>query len=89
MNYGAAPSTKKDQTLYLSNSTFYNDTQESKPESWSNTDINVVRQCRTQDCKFFGSAENQFYCSQCWSDVGAETKFKLPYDNKFCQTKNK
>ncbi|XP_014204996.1 uncharacterized protein LOC106636947 isoform X3 [Copidosoma floridanum] len=60
----SAPSTKKDQTLYLSNSTFYNDTQESKPESWSNTDI-------------------------CWSDVGAETKFKLPYDNKFCQTKNK
>lgn len=27
-----------------------------------------VKHCRTQDCKFFGSIENQYYCSKCWAE---------------------
>lgn len=59
----------KDRTLYLSRSTFYNDQvllEEPKSELWSNNNADLVRPCRTQHCKFFGSSENQYYCSQCW-----------------------
>lgn len=62
----------KDRTLYLSRSTFYNDQASSDkpgPELWNNGDNlgNIVKECRSEHCQFFGSPENQYYCSQCWA----------------------
>ncbi|XP_012261455.1 OTU domain-containing protein 7B-like isoform X2 [Athalia rosae] len=65
----------KDRTLYLSRSTFYNNqpaSVDSRPETWNNGSPiegdQTVRPCRNQDCAFFGSVENQYYCSKCWAD---------------------
>ncbi|XP_066590473.1 OTU domain-containing protein 7B-like [Prorops nasuta] len=64
----------KDRTLYLSRSTFYNDQPSSnnskEPEQWNNSSgpMGVVKECRNEDCQFFGSAENDFFCSKCWAD---------------------
>ncbi|CAK9819657.1 OTU domain-containing protein 7B [Anthophora plagiata] len=61
----------KDRTLYLSRSTFYNDqTDKSGPELWSNSNslASIVKECRNEQCPFFGSAENDYYCSQCWAN---------------------
>ncbi|XP_034938148.1 OTU domain-containing protein 7B-like [Chelonus insularis] len=59
--------TNKDRTLYLSRSTFYN--TETKPENVSTLDNKItVRECLTEDCPFFGSSENQYYCSKCWAN---------------------
>ncbi|XP_046747794.1 OTU domain-containing protein 7B-like [Diprion similis] len=62
----------KDRTLYLSRSTFYNNQPFSgdvRSEKWNNSipveDERTVRPCRNGDCQFFGSAENQYYCSKC------------------------
>ncbi|KAG7198187.1 hypothetical protein KM043_005601 [Ampulex compressa] len=65
--------TNKDRTLYLSRSTFYNDqASSSKPrsESWSKSNSlgTIVKACRNEQCQFFGSAENEYYCSQCWAN---------------------
>ncbi|XP_063987450.1 OTU domain-containing protein 7B-like isoform X2 [Diachasmimorpha longicaudata] len=65
--------TSRDRTLYLSRSTFYNNeiTPEDAetPEGWRNVDVHdsVPRECRSEHCQFFGSPENQYYCSQCWA----------------------
>ncbi|EFN78874.1 OTU domain-containing protein 7B [Harpegnathos saltator] len=62
----------KDHTLYLSRSTFYKDqaTSDVEPENWnnSNNSKDTVKECRSEHCHFFGSAENQYYCSQCWAN---------------------
>ncbi|EZA48963.1 OTU domain-containing protein 7B [Ooceraea biroi] len=65
--------TNKDHTLYLSRSTFYNDQTPSNnagPETWNNSDSSkgIVKVCRSEHCQFFGSPENQYYCSQCWAN---------------------
>ncbi|KAJ8680136.1 hypothetical protein QAD02_015923 [Eretmocerus hayati] len=67
----ATTNPNKDQTLYLSRSTFYDHSilpKESTVALWNKPDADSVKPCRTMDCKFFGSAEHQYYCSQCWSD---------------------
>ncbi|KAL7289700.1 hypothetical protein TKK_0016423 [Trichogramma kaykai] len=64
------PNKDRDSTLYLSRSTFYNDnilSEESKSHWNNNSDC--VKNCRTVDCKFFGSPQNQYYCSQCWAEL--------------------
>ncbi|XP_071863890.1 OTU domain-containing protein 7B isoform X3 [Bombus fervidus] len=62
----------KDRTLYLSRSTFYNDqpsVYKQRPESWNANNLEAnVKQCRNVDCQFFGSAENDYFCSQCWAN---------------------
>lgn len=63
----------KDRTLYLSRSTFYNDQTSSDrpgPALWNNSNnLGVaVKECRSEQCQFFGSAENDYYCSQCWAN---------------------
>ncbi|KAH0950025.1 hypothetical protein HN011_001651 [Eciton burchellii] len=65
--------TNKDYTLYLSRSTFYNDQTSStnaESETWNNSDNSkgIVKECRSEHCQFFGSPENQYYCSQCWAN---------------------
>lgn len=69
----------QDQTLYLSNSTFYNDVNTPPmPVCVNDRDINLKggkprtidevkprRPCRSLKCPFFGTAELDFYCSQC------------------------
>ncbi|XP_012223326.1 OTU domain-containing protein 7B-like [Linepithema humile] len=65
--------TKKDDTLYLARSTFYKDQTPSnttESEVWNNSDNlkDVVKKCRSEHCQFFGSPENQYYCSQCWAN---------------------
>lgn len=62
----------KDRTLYLSRSTFYNDQRspERPGDSWNNRGNvgAIVKTCRNEQCQFFGSAENDYYCSQCWAN---------------------
>lgn len=64
--------TNKDRTLYLSRSTFYNN--ETKSDSLEsdvkNIDVQdgIANECRTEDCHFFGSPKNNYYCSKCWAD---------------------
>lgn len=62
----------KDHTLYLSRSTFYNDQPASSnkgPEIWNSDNLKgIVKECRSEHCQFFGSPENQYYCSQCWAN---------------------
>ncbi|XP_032664028.1 OTU domain-containing protein 7B-like isoform X1 [Odontomachus brunneus] len=61
----------KDQTLYLAKSTFYKDqaTTDTGPEIQNNSDNSkdTVKLCRSEHCSYFGSSENQYYCSQCWT----------------------
>ncbi|XP_033222192.1 OTU domain-containing protein 7B-like [Belonocnema kinseyi] len=56
-------SSNKDQTLYLANSTFFCNTSQLPDD-----DKDSVRKCRSEQCQFFGSPENQYYCSQCWAN---------------------
>ncbi|XP_015592700.1 OTU domain-containing protein 7B isoform X2 [Cephus cinctus] len=63
----------KDRTLYLSRSTFYNDqppSDGSPAELWKNSGSigEIVKECRSENCQFFGAPENQYYCSQCWTN---------------------
>ncbi|XP_033341961.1 OTU domain-containing protein 7B [Megalopta genalis] len=63
----------KDRTLYLSRSTFYKNQASSEkpgPERWNNSNslAAIVKECRNGQCQFFGSAENDYYCSQCWAN---------------------
>ncbi|XP_015183972.1 PREDICTED: OTU domain-containing protein 7B-like isoform X1 [Polistes dominula] len=62
----------KDRTLYLSRSTFYNDhtSPEKKADrrSWNSNLRACVKECRSEHCQFFGSPENEYYCSQCWAN---------------------
>ncbi|XP_020278878.1 OTU domain-containing protein 7A-like isoform X2 [Pseudomyrmex gracilis] len=65
--------TNKDRTLYLSRSTFYNNQSplsSTEPEIWNSSDDvkYVVKECRSEHCQFFGSPENEYYCSQCWAN---------------------
>ncbi|KAL6438070.1 hypothetical protein ACFW04_004369 [Cataglyphis niger] len=67
--------TNKDHTLYLSRSTFYNDQTPSNnlgPEIWNSNDNlkGTVKECRSEHCQFFGSPENEYYCSKCWANRG-------------------
>ncbi|KYN09409.1 PREDICTED: OTU domain-containing protein 7B-like [Trachymyrmex cornetzi] len=64
--------TNKNHTLYLSRSTFFIDKtppSNTGPEIWNNSDHlkGTVKECRSEHCQFFGSPENQYYCSKCWA----------------------
>ncbi|CAD6237380.1 GSCOCG00002280001-RA-CDS [Cotesia congregata] len=62
--------TNKDRTLYLSRSTFYNNITAPEPREYNEFKRNSgsVRECLTEDCPFFGSPENDYYCSKCWAN---------------------
>lgn len=65
-----------DQTLYLSNSTFYNDQVASYPNQKSSENgSSESSPCRNVGCIFYGTSATNFYCSKCFKNSNHTTVY--------------